>query len=472
MSDGSPSPSQCSTEQDVRRDNRYGNGHAGPYVVFFERTGADGANDKHYFQFARAFFGKLNKFAEHRLACPVKKAGFSRFKATFTNFSYANEMIEAFNRLDEFIGGESWMAYIPTHRLFKDFSIRGIDDPSVTEEEVRSFLRSPPGWDQAFPEIVKVERIKRVKKEFVDGKLKPCFVVVDGKKIPQLENTNLFKVRLKTNGVPDRASMWGVLVNLHPFIDKPRRCAHCQRFGHIARFCKNKNRDAVCGNCGAFGHIADDCKDTNPCCINCKRNKLDDTNHPAFDNNCPTYLFQREVKAVMASHSVDQHLAIKMLNEHNGKNPPKKRTYAEAVQIDYKNLITIVNAEKAAKKSKLEEQRKTRAEIKKKKAEHFQERERIWLKKKEEAEKRTVEAQKAREKILEERKLKEKVQTAEPEFKTAESMVFSTANIKRKSNDDDEETEQLNGGKKVAISFESQEDKSGNFSQGARGFYN
>ena len=71
-----------------------------------------------------------------------------------------------------------------------------------------------------------------------------------------------------------------------------RRCNNCQKFGHFAKECTTLN-DPKCGKCGE-NHRTDSCLSENRKCINCVRNNLHDTNHPASYYKCPCVVKHQE----------------------------------------------------------------------------------------------------------------------------------------------------------------------------------
>ena len=78
---------------------------------------------------------------------------------------------------------------------------------------------------------------------------------------------------------------WGV----HTIWDRyyPLVCYHCQRFGHMAEKCKEKDKDPWCFKC-AGRHRSDSCVATNPKkCISCVRHKIPETDHSSTDRFCP-----------------------------------------------------------------------------------------------------------------------------------------------------------------------------------------
>lgn len=69
------------------------------------------------------------------------------------------------------------------------------------------------------------------------------------------------------------------------------RCFKCSGYYHFAKDCKN---NITCGNCGRK-HTTKECKNETKKCVNCEEKiksfKIKDinSNHSAFDTNCPYY---------------------------------------------------------------------------------------------------------------------------------------------------------------------------------------
>lgn len=71
-------------------------------------------------------------------------------------------------------------------------------------------------------------------------------------------------------------------------------CFKCNGFGHVAKYCKNKE---CCHKCGE-NHAAKDCMTMKLCCPNCSQLKYSDIEHSARNINCPTY--QRKLQRTKA----------------------------------------------------------------------------------------------------------------------------------------------------------------------------
>ncbi|KAK2578542.1 hypothetical protein KPH14_012571 [Odynerus spinipes] len=187
-------------------------------------------------------------------------------------------MLDSFNSLNVFREGEKWSVYIPTFKIFKDFELQGVYDEYVNEEDILSWLEAPPGLHMSLPKPIKVERMKRViyveamtenkanhqlESEANEKFLENSEIHTEVYKIRRLVNSSSFKLRFDTLDVPDKVVFWGVALNSISFIDKPKRCNYCQRYGHIDKFCKNVCVEKpICGKCGNVGHASKEC-DTN-----------------------------------------------------------------------------------------------------------------------------------------------------------------------------------------------------------------
>lgn len=81
--------------------------------------------------------------------------------------------------------------------------------------------------------------------------------------------------------------------NVREFI-KPIQCFNCYRYGHLAKYCKNKSK---CRNCCSEEHQTDDCQEDTHC-LNCHQynsrfNTKHDTHHNVRDRSC--LIFENEL---------------------------------------------------------------------------------------------------------------------------------------------------------------------------------
>ena len=94
--------------------------------------------------------------------------------------------------------------------------------------------------------------------------------------------------------LPDKLLVGYYSLKVRPYIPRPRRCFHCQRFGHVGRSCRRQQQGLpqICVQCGQEAH-GENVNCTNaPSCVNCQGA------HPASSTQCDFYRFESEVLAV------------------------------------------------------------------------------------------------------------------------------------------------------------------------------
>ena len=75
-------------------------------------------------------------------------------------------------------------------------------------------------------------------------------------------------------------------------IPDPIRCAKCNLYGHKAAGCTSA---MVCSKCSEVDHLARDCRKS-PRCAACTKAKEKNNDHPCYDRDCPTLIYQREAR--------------------------------------------------------------------------------------------------------------------------------------------------------------------------------
>ena len=72
------------------------------------------------------------------------------------------------------------------------------------------------------------------------------------------------------------------------YIHQPQQCYNCQRFGHVAKYCRRTNK--TCVRCGTEGHTKEECVNAISC-FHCK------CSHYANDKSCDKYKIEKEIIA-------------------------------------------------------------------------------------------------------------------------------------------------------------------------------
>ena len=160
-------------------------------------------------------------------------------------------------------------------------------------------------------ESQKVTEVKRIHKR-IDNELVPLPMLILTFDLLNLPN----KVHAAWYKFPVR-----------PYIPSPRRCFHCQMYGHLITNCRKKQQDSagVCVNCGEEEHGA--CSKPSRC-HNCSEN------HPASDKTCKRYLLEKEVIA----SKVKERITFKEAKQKYAEQFDQLKSYADALKK--KNINT------------------------------------------------------------------------------------------------------------------------------------
>lgn len=110
-------------------------------------------------------------------------------------------------------------------------------------------------------------------------------------------------VRLGFRGpsLPAWVYIYGMKINVDPYVFPVTQCSRCWRFGHSLRVCPTKK--VVCPKCGK-GHI--NCEATVFKCINCTGN------HISLDRSCPAFKKEKRLRDLMAEFNCSYRKAVQM----------------------------------------------------------------------------------------------------------------------------------------------------------------
>ena len=219
---------------------------------------------------------------------------------------------------------------------------------------------SPLGKGKLLVEVgnyIESERLKNLKE--IDGKKVECVPhnsynqsrgVIYAKKLMGYEEIklqeefkeqgviNVKRIMKKENGVlcpqplliltfnllklPETISAGWLKFKIRPYIPSPRRCFHCQMYGHVNTSCRKKvnGEPQKCINCGEDFH--GECHET-PRCLNCGGN------HAASDKKCPVYLFEKEVITLKTIERISFIEAKERVSKYMN---PNTRTYSASLK--------------------------------------------------------------------------------------------------------------------------------------------
>ena len=88
-------------------------------------------------------------------------------------------------------------------------------------------------------------------------------------------------------------------VLVHEYKERPQHCYNCQRYGHVAKYCRRESTP-TCAKCGIEGHSMKNCTSDFTKCINCKGS------HYATSKTCPSYLLEEEILATMVKEQTSK----------------------------------------------------------------------------------------------------------------------------------------------------------------------
>ena len=126
--------------------------------------------------------------------------------------------------------------------------------------------------------------------------------VIDVRRILKKENgivypTPLLILTFDLLELPSILKAAWLRIKIRPYIPSPRRCFHCQMFGHLNTNCrkKMKGEPEICANCG--NEIHGEC-DRDAQCANCGGN------HATYNKTCDRYLFEKEVLTLKTKEKI------------------------------------------------------------------------------------------------------------------------------------------------------------------------
>lgn len=113
-------------------------------------------------------------------------------------------------------------------------------------------------------------------------------IIMDGESKYVATGTCLFTFEGKI--LPKSINIYGLEVEVVPYIIPVIQCRNCYRYGHKINNCKGKK---ICANCGIEHNEI--CKSITTKCINCN-----DNSHRADSDNCPEFKRQKQIRLYMS----------------------------------------------------------------------------------------------------------------------------------------------------------------------------
>ena len=108
--------------------------------------------------------------------------------------------------------------------------------------------------------------------------------------------------------IPKKVALGFISYSVREYVPKPMRCYNCQRFGHIAKACKGRQRCATCGEDHEYGQ----CNHEQPKCCNCGGN------HSVAYGGCEVMKREMEIQQVRTQNKVTYAEAVKTVGKRGG----------------------------------------------------------------------------------------------------------------------------------------------------------
>ena len=145
--------------------------------------------------------------------------------------------------------------------------------------------------------------------------------------------------------IPKRVFLGFMSYPVRMYVPKPLRCFNCQRFGHIAQYCKEKRRCARCGGEHEYGKCG---TGVQPKCCNCGGA------HSVAYGGCEVMQRENKVQKVRVERGISYAEAVKVSREQNpeanergvglmgGQQVQQRAGNREGLYVEKRDLVTFI----------------------------------------------------------------------------------------------------------------------------------
>ena len=278
----------------------YTRANKGPYGVWVRKINKDDSELSVY-KIGRVLYKSYKDFE-------VKRKNKFQSEILFKNFNEANKLLN-----DKSLVKHNIECFLPKYRVERKGIVRHIP-ADIKEDDILEACKSDPGMA-----VSAVRRLNR-RNKFATSQ--------EDKWIP----SETVLLTFEGQNLPKNLFIFNVRTNVEAYVQKPRQCYSCFKFGHTSVMCKSPNK--LCIMCGHNEHEKE-CAAPTPCCANCKGP------HKSIDSQCPAYQERMKINTIMAFDNISFVEARKLL--------PKNRLEAIApparTKENFPNLPTEVNSE-------------------------------------------------------------------------------------------------------------------------------
>lgn len=257
--------------------NEFSDSDIGPFQVIIEST------DQNIGRIHPMKLGRIIKINFEGLKNNIKDisfAGQKRIKIDFDSARAANLFIKS-----KWVKDSHYKTFIPFHLVSRQGVIRNVDS-EIDENYILDNIDAGPF------QIIEAKRMKRKLIENGQVKYVPTGTVI---------------LRFRGTFLPNEVSIDYQKCKVQPFIQKVTICYKCLGYNHVSQQCRGTSK---CPN-GCEQHEGNICpRKESPVCIYCEAPK---NNHSALSQECPRFVFEKNIKMKMAYENVPYRAAKEQL---------------------------------------------------------------------------------------------------------------------------------------------------------------
>ncbi|CAK9813876.1 hypothetical protein ANTPLA_LOCUS8019 [Anthophora plagiata] len=273
---------------------QYPQGHKGPaYVsISIKKEGAKARTSQNLLNVARMVNSAATEAEE------IKPQGYGNFAIKFKSGAQANSFVSNENPTIKVLN-----AFIPKFRVQRRGIIKGV----CVDHDLQNLINNTTS-------PCKILQAKRLNRRYRNNETnqiewipsETVLLTFEGTVLP--DSIKLYHLIIKTVGV---------------YVEQPRTCKNCYRYGHSAKHCRSPQ---ICKHCGATDHTKEDCPSKEDVkCLLCKGD------HRPFDSSCKQFQLQREIAQLMAHSNISFWEARDLASNSSpafttAPNPPPKTT--------------------------------------------------------------------------------------------------------------------------------------------------
>lgn len=242
-------------------------------------------------------FAKLLKSNNIERICRVKYINPYKIFIQFENADEAEKLIKCKPLQDLGWRCQKPLEVVVSYGVIKDVELE------LTEKNILEIISTDR-------ELIAAKRLKRRNKEGNSW-----------------DDSETVRLAFKGASLPAFVFIYGLKINVEPYVFPVTQCSRCWRFGHSLRVCPSKK--IVCPKCGK-GHA--NCESSIFKCVNCTGN------HLSLDRSCPAFKKEKQLRDIMAEFNCSYRKALQMHVPPVPPPPPVARNEVSVIPESPQNF--------------------------------------------------------------------------------------------------------------------------------------